>query len=269
MIRLVTLATALVTACGFTATEPTAPAGGGKADGETPSITFTADFQESLHGALLAGTSVRIAYDLDRLTDCRAESGGSDVWGVTGWAQFDVGAPASFALSRLDGGHAVATTADLAIPAGAGHVAMWFTQTNTYGCIAYDSNDSANYQFDIDRHGVGAVLAFEADLTESQSAPIHAADGVVIHFAPERLAQCAAETNGSAAWGITGHWQVDQGAIHDVFVAHAEGTELVAADPTITVPRGRDLALWFEANNIYGCHAYDSNLGANYHATIE
>ena len=48
-----------------------------------------------------------------------------------------------------------------------------------------------------------------------------------------------------------------------------KGGTLVAADPTITLPRGRDLELWFAATNVYGCHAYDSNESANYHFTIE
>ncbi len=52
-------------------------------------------------------------------------------------------------------------------------------------------------------------------------------------------------------------------------VSRADGSSLVAADPTIAVPRGHDLALWFEATNLWGCHAWDSANGANYHATIE
>lgn len=54
-----------------------------------------------------------------------------------------------------------------------------------------------------------------------------------------------------------------------LLVTRAEGSSIVAADPTVTIPRGRDLALWFDATSVYGCHAFDSNMNANYHFTIE
>ncbi len=72
-----------------------------------------------------------------------------------------------------------------------------------------------------------------------------------------------------AAWGITLHWQVDGGAVHDVSAARADGSFLAPADPVITMPHGHDLALWFEATSVYGCHAYDSDSGANYHVAID
>jgi len=247
----------------------TGASGGGKADGDLPTITFAGDFTESQQGDLLAGDGMRIAYDLGRLAACHAESNGSDVWGASGSAQFDDAAPVTFAVSRLDRGRVVPVVAELQVPASATRVQLWFTVSNTFGCVAYDSNSGQNYAFDIDRHGLGAVLGFDADGTQSQSAAIHAGDQVVVHYDPQRLATCAGSTGGHAAWGITGHWQVDGGTVHDVMVSRADGSTLVAADPTITIPRGHDLALWFEATSVWGCHAWDSANGANYHATIE
>src|SRR6185436_5634782 len=74
--------------------------GGGKADGNTASITFADDWSETVHGDLVAGSAVRINYDLDRLQDCRGSTMGSEVWGVSGYASFDGGAPVTFGLSR-------------------------------------------------------------------------------------------------------------------------------------------------------------------------
>jgi hypothetical protein len=172
-------------------------------------------------------------------------------------------------VSRLANGKTVPVDAELALPASALTVALWFSSSNEWGCISYDSNFGANYSFSIDRHGLGATLAFPADGSFTQSGSVHAGDAIVVHYAPERLAQCNAETNGNAAWGITLHWQVDGGAVHDALATRPDGTELVAADPVVTVPRGHDLALWFEASSVYGCHAYDSANGANYHVAIE
>jgi hypothetical protein len=256
------LAVTILSACAASPTQSSS--GGGKADGNEPTIAFTADFQTEVSGSLLAGSPVRISYDLARVTDCR-----SDAWGVGGYAQFDGGAPVAFSVSRLADGTTVPVDAELELPASASHVAIWFEVTDKYGCHAYDSNEGANYQLDIDRHGLGAVLSFDADLTSSQSSAIHAGDQVVVHYDPVRLQQCAGSTGGHAAWGITGHWQVDGGATHDVMVTTSSGADLVASDPTVAIPRGRDLALWFEATSLWGCHAYDSAYGANYHFTIE
>jgi hypothetical protein len=262
------LAVTTLAACAASPGIESQPGGGGKADGAEPTLQFNGDFTTELHGVLLAGSPMRVSYDLDRMTSCK-----SDAWGVSGYAMFDGGAPVAFSVSRLDGGDVVPVDAEVEIPASASRVEFWFEINDQYGCHDYDSNDGANYAFDVDRHGLGAVLAFDADYTFSQSAAVHAGDKVIVHYAPERLAECAGSTGGQPAWGITGHWQVDGGSVHDVMVSRADtradGATLVASDPQVTVPRGHDLALWFEATSVWGCHAYDSAYGANYHVTIE
>ena len=246
-----------------------ASGGGGKADGSEPTLTFGKDWSEKVTGTLLAGSPVRIDYALDRLPDCRGSSGGSEVWGASGYASFDGKAPVTFAVSGLDGGVVKPVSAELEIPSGTRSVAMWFASNNIWGCIAYDSNMNANYTFDVDAGSTGAVLSFDADWSESQSDAVHAGDAVVVHYDPARLEQCAYSSGGHAGWSITAHAQVDGGTVKSFAVTRAEGSTLVPSDPTFAVPRGGQLALWFEATSAYGCHAYDSNMNANYHFTIE
>ncbi len=262
------LATALASACATNAADPSST-GGGKADGSSTVLTFNADYTESLKGSLLAGSSVNVVYALDRLTECKTESGGNDQYGVTGYAQFDDAAPVTFAVSRLASGKAVPVTASVDVPASASKVAFWFSITDTYGCIAYDSNTNANYDYAIDRHGLGATISFDADGNPTQTGAIHAGDQVVVHYAPERLATCAGETNGHPSYGISGSYAVDGGTAKSLTVTRTEGSDLVAADPVITVPQGSDLALWFSTSDVWGCHDYDSQGGANYHFAIE
>src|SRR5262247_4092227 len=101
--------------------------GGGKADGNTPVITFASDWSEKASGTLLAGSEVRIKYALDRLTDCRGSTGGSEVWGISGYASFNGNAPVTFAVSRLDSsGHVQPLEATVEIPASATSVEFWF-----------------------------------------------------------------------------------------------------------------------------------------------
>jgi hypothetical protein len=146
----------------------------GKADGSTATITFADDWSETVRGDLVAGSPIRIHYDLDRLHDCRGSTNGSEVWGVTGHASFDGGAPVTFIVSRLDGGTVRPLAADLEIPASAVRVELWFSISNRWGCIAYDSNDNANYEYALDASPRGPVLSFEADFSESQSGELRA-----------------------------------------------------------------------------------------------
>lgn len=265
------MAAALVTlvACANTPDQDDAGSGGGKADGELTTLSFGADWRESADGAVVAGLPIRIEYDLDRLTDCRGSTNGSDVWGITGFAQFDDDTPQTFAVTRLVNGKAVAAPIELAIPTRAARVHLWFQSSNRWGCSAYDSNDGANYTFDIEARADFAYAAFEANGAEDLPRMLRAGDQLVVHYEPERLAECAASTGGNVAWSITLNYQVDGGTVKKLLVTRADGTNLVPSDPEITLPRGRDLALWFEATNRWGCHAYDSNTNANYHIEIE
>jgi len=265
------MATALVTFAGCADTlDPDGTGGaGGKADGATTTVTFSDDFAEAADGPIVAGGAIVVDYDLDRLTACRGSTNGSEVWSITGWAKFGAGAPTQFALTRLDGGRVVALRAEVEVPATATSAELWFTTNNRWGCNAYDSNEGANYTFDVEQRGDTAVLAFDGDFSETQSSAIRAGDQVVIHYAPERLARCAGSTGGRAAWGITGYYQVDGGAVKQLMVSRAEGADLVAADPQFTAPRGADLAVWFEATSVWGCHEIDSDFGGNYHFAID
>lgn len=271
------LAAALVaSALGACADSP-APVGGtdsidssgGKSDGTLTTVAFASDWSETVDGELRAGSAIAIEYDLARLTTCAASTHGSEVWGVTGYASFDGEVPVTFAASRISDTKVVPITAELAVPAHATQVAFWFETANVFGCHAYDSNQSANYTFDIAQHSNTAVIDFGSDDTTTLSATIHGGDQVVVHYEPARLSQCAGESGGRAMWGITGHYQIDGGAVKSFVPTAAQGAVLVPTDPTLTIPRGHDLQLWFEATSVWGCHAYDSNLGNNYRFSIE
>ena len=265
------LSAALVTvvACAETPEGDLSNGAGGKADEDLTTLTFAADWSESASGSLVAGLPIRIEYDLDRLTACRGSTNGSDVWAITGFASFDGGEPQTFAVTRLVDGRAVPVEAELSIPARAASVELWFTNTNRWGCNAYDSNEGANYQFEIEARPDVAYAAFAADGSEDLPRMVYAGDQLLVHYVPERLAECAGTTGGNAAWSVTMRYQIDGGATQQTLVTRADGPELVPADPEITIPRGREIALWFEATNRWGCHAYDSNGGANYRIAIE
>lgn len=241
----------------------------GKSDGQQVTVTFAGDFTEAADGPLVAGGTARIVYDLDRATKCRGFTNGSDAWGVSGAASFDGGEPVRFEVSRIVGGVTTPVDADLDIPHGVRRVELWFENTDVFGCHEFDSDFGANYPFDIQGNGDSAVLSFEADFSESQSGVLAAGGRAVLHYDPVRLEECAASSGGSARWAITAHYAVDGGVDKTVLVTRAEGFELVAADPTISIGNGRELALWFEATSVFGCHAVDTNFEALYRFALD
>src|SRR5262245_29613366 len=136
--------TVLAVAC---ATDPDAEnsgGAGGKADGSGPVLTFAADYTETQSANLVAGASVNVKYDLARLTACRTQTNGSDVWGVTGYAKFADDPPVAFALSQNKNGHVVPVSAVLSLPPSATHFQLWFAISDKFGCVAYDSKDGGN-----------------------------------------------------------------------------------------------------------------------------
>jgi uncharacterized protein YraI len=272
MLRFILLS--VLVACTSVATSPTSQAVNGKADSagsNEATIAFAAGYTETTTGSLVAGSTVRVTYDLSRLETCDAESNGTAVWGTTGYAQFDDGTTVSLTLSELQGLDVVPVDAELVLPASATRVAFWFTQTNEWGCIAYDSDYGQNYSFALQSSGAAAVLDFSSDASTppTQSAAIHPGDQIVVHYDPDRLSTCYALENEEPAWGVTMYWQVDGGAVQSTSASRVDGNELVAADPLLAVPAGADLAMWFEATSAYGCDAWDSAYGANYHFAIE
>ncbi len=265
------LATALVTSITGCATDGDAVDPGsdnGKADGQQVTVTFAEDFTETADGPLVAGSRVRIRYDLDRATACRGFTNGSDAWGVSGFAMFDGGEPVSFEASRIVDGVTTEVSSELAIPHGAKGVEIWFENTDVFGCHAFDSNDGANYAFAIEANDDVAVLGFDADFEETQSGDVRANGRVVLHYDPARLEVCAASSGGMAKWSITANYRVDGGPIKTALVTRAEGSDVVPADPAIAIGDGRELELWFEAVSVFGCHEFDSNLNANYRYAI-
>jgi hypothetical protein len=84
-----------------------------------------------------------------------------------------------------------------------------------------------------------------------------------------RLSQCRGTTNtGGPAWTITGYYQFNgTGTVYSFWVAGFSSTPNPPA-PSIPLSFKGDLAVWFQVTNVWGCNAWDSNFGSNYHFTI-
>jgi hypothetical protein len=118
-----------------------------------PTLTFNADWSIDESGAVVAGRTVTVDYDLARLPNCRA--------GYAGRPAFNIQAHALFLpmnvhqeASVLDGTRSTSSMwfsrpVAFDVPVGATSMQMWFHNTDRAGCNRYDSNFGDNYSFDV------------------------------------------------------------------------------------------------------------------------
>ena len=109
-------------------------------------------------------------------------------------------------------------------------------------------------------------LSFAADFSETLNGSLEAGDRVSISYDPDRT-PCTGFKYGQPAYSVLAHWRIDAGEVHTVQVAGFE-SHPGAIDPSFVVPTAGDLELWFESSDVWGCHAWDSDYGANYHFPV-
>ncbi|MCE9571856.1 MAG: DUF6209 family protein [Deltaproteobacteria bacterium] len=108
----------------------------------TARLIFAPDFSETQNGGISPGRALRVEYDARRLTACRNSQNGHDLW--------DIGAHVRWLPSgatELASVHSGAAT--FAVPLDARGVEIWFENTASQGCQAWDSNMGANYRYDV------------------------------------------------------------------------------------------------------------------------
>lgn len=217
-------------------------------------VTFDASFGESVDGTLRQGGTLVVDYDAARLPGCRdGANDGSAGWTITGFAK-SAGKTQSFYVA----GHASDSRIDENAPPkarleleNAGDLELWFQVTSLSGCNAYDSNEGANYHFDVaSSNAAGAKIVYGASGAPTQSGKLVKGSSVRVEYDRSRLENCSREA------GVFVAYELDGAAKQYVDVKSG------AADIKLT--RAGKLAMWFETNDQYGCHDTDSNDGANY-----
>lgn len=120
----------------------------GDAPQALPTITFEKSGAPTVKGDLKAGGKVAVHYAQERLDKCESYQGGNPVYGISGNYTLNGGAAKTFDTGRAEAGKRVAVDAVLDLPS-AGKLALWFETSSIHGCHEYDSNMSANYEFDV------------------------------------------------------------------------------------------------------------------------
>jgi hypothetical protein len=106
--------------------------------------------------------------------------------------------------------------------------------------------------------GQHANLVFAADFTARREGVITAGGTLSILYDVARLATCRYTQGGLPRWDITAWVRFDTGQLISASVRDAAATFIVPTDGA------RSVEVWFESTSVSGCHAWDSNFGANY-----
>jgi len=113
-----------------------------------------------------------------------------------------------------------------------------------------------------------AVLSFNADWSVEQSSPLVEGRRARVVYDETRLPDCRGEMNGNPAWSINGYAQLEDGEVTAFHVAGFDPNG-GGSEPIIELDGAGDLAVWFEVHNRWGCIAYDSDYGDNFHFWVD
>jgi len=222
------------------------------------SLTFKSDWTIDQQGAIAQGSQVTIGYDISRLPYCRANENGYQTWDVVAHYRFDGGAIQQVSLTATHGYERIPVSALINVPFDAQNLEMWFENMDSTGCQHWDSAYGQNYWFDV---VTTAMVSFNADWSETVTGNLSAGGQLTINYDASRLPTCRGYKYGIPAWSILAWYRFDGGAINYVAVA-SMGSSVLA---TLNIPaNAQNLELWFENQDYYGCHAWDSMYGQNY-----
>lgn len=122
----------------------------------------------------------------------------------------------------------------------------------------------------------GATAAQSANLGDTQTldfgldgirAPaLLAGNTASVTYDANRLPDCRGDQNGHPAWSITGYYQLNGGPVGSFWAGGFSPDP--SATSTFPLTGAGDLAMWFEITNVWGCTAWDSDYGRNFHFQV-
>lgn len=116
--------------------------------------------------------------------------------------------------------------------------------------------------------GEAATITFDAAFGERLAGSLQKGKRVRITYDASRLTACRGEMYGKPAWSITGYYRLGGGDVRS-FEAGGLSPSGGASAPTLALDRAGDLEIWFQNTSRWGCSAFDSDFGRNYHFTVK
>lgn len=103
-------------------------------------VRFLQDWRHEQDGALRPGETLRVEYDVNRLTCCRSSRYGQAAWSIAAYVRFYPG-------EKVESAGVSFAPAEFTIPEGTTRLELWFHNTDQTGCSAWDSRYGENYAF--------------------------------------------------------------------------------------------------------------------------
>lgn len=115
-----------------------------------------------------------------------------------------------------------------------------------------------------------AVLRFLTNFTSTLEGDLVQGGQVRVIYEASRLPQCRGDRNGRPAWSITALWSLNGGAAQSRAIGGLDpnGSRVSDGQIVIDLPAAGDLAFWFTVTSSFGCQAWDSAYGQNYHFRV-
>ncbi|MGE0784643.1 MAG: DUF6209 family protein [Sandaracinaceae bacterium] len=136
------------------------------------------------------------------------------------------------------------------------------------GCAAEGAAPPSIGQLPSGLEAAFSTITFDADFAETVTGPLSPGRVLAIDYDPARMPCGGGLAGGGPAWTITMHWRVDGG---DVTAQPILGHEPAPGTNRreLVLPEGSELEVWFESTSAFGCHAWDSDFGANYRFALD
>ncbi len=115
--------------------------------------------------------------------------------------------------------------------------------------------------------GEAATITFDGAWNERVSGDLQKGKKVRVVYDAGRLTTCRGEINGGPGWAITGFWRIGDGPVRTFEAGGLSPSG--GADQSFLLDASGDLQIWFQNTSRWGCSAYDSKLGDNYHFRVE
>ncbi|WP_163997442.1 DUF6209 family protein [Pyxidicoccus caerfyrddinensis] len=103
----------------------------------------------------------------------------------------------------------------------------------------------------------------------ASSNPLPFGQTVTINYSADRLTQCRGNiTATTPGWSIFGQYSFNGGPVQSFWVAGGYPTPF-PPPPSIPLNTRGDLAIWFVNTSRWGCQAWDSSFGNNFHFNVQ
>ncbi len=149
-------------------------------------------------------------------------------------------------------------------------LALLATALVTSACSVATTDPGAGDDSDLTAEA--ATLKLTSDFRTNLVGAPTAGKGIGVEYALERLPQCRGNVGGGGpGWTVTGYYSENGGAARtfEVTALTPDGKDRIAKRGRIVPAAGGDVAIWFQVTSRFGCSAYDSQFGQNYHLAVK